>query len=114
MERIITTTALLASYATIVIVVLMIGAPTVVMANKADTEQESGVATDAQGRICDFGPNHDECPNASNTMPPGSKADSGDDVSGFPKPPPGKHYAGCEEDINHELGCDVINDTSSP
>jgi hypothetical protein len=71
---------------TIVIVVLMIGAPSV-RANQADTEQEGGVASDAQGRICDFGPNHDECPNASNTMPPGSKADSGDDVSGFPKPP---------------------------
>jgi hypothetical protein len=98
----------------VIVLVLTIGAPSIVTANKADTEQDAGVAKDAQGRICDFGPNHDECPNASNTMPPGSKADSGDDVSGFPKPPPGKHYAGCEEDIHHELGCDVVNDTGSP
>ena len=95
------------------VLILMIGAP-LAYANQADTEKEAGIARDAQGGICDFGLHHDECPNTSNTMPPGSKADDGEDVSGFTILPPGQHYAGCEEDIHRELGCDVVNDTSSP
>ena len=98
----------------VVVVLLIVSAPSIVLANQADTEQEAGVAKDAQGRTCDFGPNHDECPNASNTMPPGSRADDGTDVTGYPLLPPGQHYGICEEDIHHELGCDVVNDTGSP
>jgi hypothetical protein len=47
-------------------------------------------------------------------MPPGSMADDGNDVSGFPLLPPGQHYGICEEkgDDNH-LACDVVNDTGS-
>jgi hypothetical protein len=26
-----------------------------------DTEQEAGIASDAHGRVCNFGPSHDEC-----------------------------------------------------
>ena len=42
---------------------LMIGAPSVqsVLANKADTEQEDGIGADKMGRVCNEGPNHDEC-----------------------------------------------------
>lgn len=52
---------------------------------------------------------------ASNTMPPGSKSASGDDVSGFAKLPPGQHYGQCEEvgQDNH-LACDVINKSDLP
>lgn len=50
-------------------------------------------------------------PNASNTMPPGSKANDGSDVSGFPLLPLGQHYDVCEEDIHHELGYDIVNAT---
>jgi hypothetical protein len=41
----------------------MIGAPSVqsVLANQADTEHEAGIASDPQGRVCDFGPSHTEC-----------------------------------------------------
>lgn len=41
----------------------MIGAPSMrsVFANKADTEQEAGIASDSKGRVCNFGPSHDEC-----------------------------------------------------
>ena len=70
-----------------IVIFLMIGAP-LAYANQADTEKEAGIARDAQGRICDFGLHHDECPNTSNTMPPGSKADDGEDVSGFTILPP--------------------------
>ena len=44
---------------------------------------------------------------ASNTMPPGSKSASGDDVSGFAKLSPGEHYGQCEEvgQDNH-LACE--------
>lgn len=42
---------------------------------------------------------------ASNTMPPGSKSASRDDVSGFAKLPPGQHYGQCEEvGDSNELG----------
>jgi hypothetical protein len=52
---------------------------------------------------------------ASNTLPPGSKSASGDDVSGFAKLPPGKHYGQCEEvGRDNELGCDVINESDLP
>jgi hypothetical protein len=100
----------------VISITLLIGAPSMqsVWANQADTEQEAGVATDAQGRTCDFGTNHDECPNASNTMPQGSKADDGNDVSGFPLLPPGQPYGTCEEKGNdNHLACDVVNDTGS-
>jgi hypothetical protein len=97
----------------VISIALLIGAPSV-RVNQAYTEQEAGIASDTQGRTCDFGPDHDECPNASNTMPPGSMADDGNDVSGFPLLPPGQHYVICEEkgDDNH-LACDVANDTGS-
>ncbi len=51
----------------------------------------------------------------SNTMPPGSKSASGDDVSGFAKLSPGEHYGQCEEvgQDNH-LACDVINESDLP
>src|SRR5262249_17098678 len=53
--------------------------------------------------------------NASNTMPPGSKSASGDDVSGFAKLSPGEHYGQCEEvgQDNH-LACDVIDESDLP
>jgi hypothetical protein len=77
-----------------------------------DSEQEAGMARDAQGRVCDFGPHNDECPNASNTLPKGSKAEDGSDISGWAKLPPGQHYVTCEErgQDNH-LACDIVNDT---
>ena len=51
----------------------------------------------------------------SNTMPPGSKSASGDDVSGFVKLPPGQHYGQCEEvEPKNELGCDIINESDLP
>jgi hypothetical protein len=42
---------------------LMIGAPSVrsVLANQADTEQEDGIASDSNGRVCNYGPDHDQC-----------------------------------------------------
>ena len=93
--------------ATIAIVVLMIGAPAMqsVLANQADTEKEAGIASDANGIPCTFGPNHDGCKDKI--------ADDGTDVSNYPKLPPNHHYGTCEEDIHHELGCDVVNDTGS-
>ena len=93
--------------ATIAIVVLMIGAPAMqsVLANQADTEKEAGIASDANGIPCTFGPNHDGCKDKI--------ADDGTDVSNYPKLPPNQHYGTCEEDIHHELGCDVVNDTGS-
>ena len=52
---------------------------------------------------------------ASNTLPPGSKSASGDDVSGFAKLPRGQHYGQCEEvGRDNELGCDVINESDLP
>jgi hypothetical protein len=33
----------------------------IALANKADTEQEAGVTSDAQGRFCTYGQFHDEC-----------------------------------------------------
>jgi len=52
---------------------------------------------------------------ASNTMPPGSKSASGDDISGFAKLPRGQHYGQCEEvGKDNELGCDVINESDLP
>ena len=47
--------------ATIAIVVLMIGTPLVYAHRLTDTEKEAGIASDAQGRVCNFGPHHDEC-----------------------------------------------------
>src|SRR6476660_2132735 len=44
----------------IVLLILMIGAP-LVYASKADTEQEANIASDSKGRVCNFGPSHDEC-----------------------------------------------------
>ena len=53
-----------------------------------------------------------ERPDASYTMPPGSKSASGDDVSGFDKLPPGQHYGQCEEVGNdNELGCDIVKES---
>src|SRR4051794_2837706 len=102
----------------LMVLVLMIGArPLIqnVLANQANTEQEAGVAKDAQGRTCDFGPAQDECPNASNSMPPGSKSASGDNVTGFAILPPGQHYGQCEEvGKNNELGCDVVKESDLP
>jgi hypothetical protein len=93
----------------------MIGAPVSVSANKADTKHAAGIARDAQGRTCDFGPHGDECPNTSNSLPPGSKSASGDNVTGFAILSPGEHYGVCEErgDDNH-LACDVINESDLP
>jgi hypothetical protein len=47
----------------LVVLVLMIGAPSIqsALANQADTEQEAGIASDSKGRVCDFGPDHDQC-----------------------------------------------------
>lgn len=67
-----------------------------------DTEKEAGIASDANGIPCTFGPNHDGCKDKI--------ADDGTDVSNFPKLPLGQHYGICEEDIHHELGCGVVND----
>jgi hypothetical protein len=63
--------------------------PTLAYANQADTKQETG----------------------ANTMPAGSRADDGTDVSGYPLLPPGQHYDTCEPDNKGELGCTVANST---
>ena len=44
----------------VAVLILMIGAP-LAYANQADTEKEAGIASDAQGRPCTFGPSHTEC-----------------------------------------------------
>lgn len=90
----------------VAILVLMIGAPLVYAHRLTDTEKEDGIASDANGIPCTFGPNHDGCKDKI--------ADDGTDVSNFPKLPLGQHYGICEEDIHHELGCDVVNDDGSP
>ena len=43
----------------IVVIILMIGARTVYALT--DTQKEAGVASDAQGRVCNYGPSHDRC-----------------------------------------------------
>jgi hypothetical protein len=71
-----------------------------------DTEKEDSTASDSNGRACDLGPSHDECPGT----PGHSISTSGDDTSGMPSLPTGQHYGQCEEvGDNHELGCDIEN-----
>jgi hypothetical protein len=95
----------------IVIVVLMIGAPSIqiVLANKAhencdDSCQEAGIASDKMGRVCDFGPSHDEC-----------RDQFLERTNDLPILPPNQHYGECEAvGPNNELGCDILNDDGSP
>ncbi|MGC2598620.1 MAG: hypothetical protein WA395_10875 [Nitrososphaeraceae archaeon] len=71
-----------------------------------DTQKEDSTASDSNGRACDFGPSHDECPGT----PGHSVSTSGDDTSGMPALPHGQHYGQCEEvGDNNELGCDIEN-----
>ena len=73
----------------------------------SDTEKEDSTASDSNGRACDLGPSHDECPGT----PGHSVSTSGDDTSGMPALPHGQHYGQCEErGDNNELACDIVND----
>jgi hypothetical protein len=89
-----------------IIISLMIGLPSAqsVLANQADTEQEAGIASDKVGRVCNFGPDHDECHDQFLER-----------TNNLPKLPPNQHYGECEAVGPHnELGCDIMNDDGSP
>ncbi|HEY7572342.1 MAG TPA: hypothetical protein VH796_13325 [Nitrososphaeraceae archaeon] len=88
----------------VISIALLIGAPSMqkVLANQAYTEQEAGVASDKMGRVCNYGPSHDECrdPFLERT-------------ENLPVLPANQHYGECEQD-SKGLACDILNDGGSP
>ena len=44
-----------------VVALMVLGVPSVYARHLTDTEKEAGVASDAQGQPCTYGPAHDEC-----------------------------------------------------
>ena len=67
-----------------------------------DTEQEAGIATDKIGRVCNEGPNHDECHDQFLER-----------TNNLPTLPSNQHYGECEED-SKGLACDILNDDGTP